>query len=106
MPPAPVVALKTAAAKPAVRMPSFLASTCSFHRPITATLTATNSKCSPQEELADELDRYLRFEAAPVERKEGEDYQNGELSAEEVLLNLLLWWKVCIPVTTYKFLQF
>jgi len=105
-PPAPVVAPKTATAKPAVRMPSFLASACSFQRPITATSTATNLKCSLQEELADELDWYLRFEAAPVEWKEGEDYQNGEPSAEEVLLNPLLWWKVCIPLTTYKFLQF
>ncbi|KAF8632686.1 hypothetical protein AX15_001739 [Amanita polypyramis BW_CC] len=67
-PPAPVVAPKTATAMPT---------------------------CSPQEELANELDWYLRFKAVPVEQKEGEDYQNlDELSAEEVLLNLLLWWKI------------
>ena len=94
---------------PAVaKMPSFLASACSFQQPTTATSATTNLKCSPQEELADELDRYLfRFDAAPVEQKvEGEDHWNDELSAEEVLLNLLLWWKVRIPLTIYKFLQF
>ena len=93
---------------PAVaKMPSFLASARSFQWPTTATSATTNLKHSPKEELADELDRYIRFDAAPVEQKvEGEDHWNDELSAEEVLLNPLLWWKVRISLTIYKFLQF
>ena len=52
----------------------------------------TNLKHSPQKELANELDQYLRFDAALVEQKvEGEDCWSDEPSAEEVLLNLLLW---------------
>lgn len=97
-PPPPVVAPKTMTSAVA-RMPSFLASACSFQRPTTATSAATNLKRSPQEELADELDRYLRFDAAPVEQKvEGVDRWSDEPSAEEVLLNPLLWWKVRISI--------
>lgn len=44
------------------------------------------------EELADELTRYFNFESAPIEREEGEEGEKP--SAQEVLLNLLLWWKV------------
>ena len=89
------------------KMPSFLASACSFQQPTTATSATTNLKCSPQEELADELDQYFRFDAAPVEQKvQGEYHWNDKLSAEEFLLNPLLWWKVHIPLTIYKFLQF
>jgi hypothetical protein len=58
----------------------------------------TMLKCTPQEELADELDRYLRFEFAPVEGDHG-----GSL-AEEVLLNPLLWWKVSILFTMFSLL--
>ena len=75
--------------KPVLRTPSFLASACSFQRPMTATSPNTILKRTPLEELADELDRYLRFVSAPVEWPD-----NGEPSAEEVLLNPLLWWKV------------
>jgi hypothetical protein len=55
---------------------------------------ATISKRTPQEELADELKRYLNFEAAPMERQEGEEVTSDEPLAHEVLLNPLLWWKV------------
>ena len=83
-------------APPAIRTMSFLASACSFQRPNTATSTTTIAKCSPQEELADKLDHYFRFEAAPpmeqAEQQEG--HPNGEPSAQEVLLNPLIWWKV------------
>lgn len=59
-------------AKPVMKTPSFLASACSFQRPVTATSVATILKRTPQEELADELKRYLNFEAVPMERQEGE----------------------------------
>jgi len=72
-----------------LRTPSFLASACSFQQPMTATSANTILKHTPLEELADELDRYLRFVSALVEQPD-----NGEPSAEEMLLNLLLWWKV------------
>lgn len=94
-PPPPAVAPKTIP-KPPSRMPSFLASACLFQRPATATSATTVSKRTPQEELADELDRYFRFEAAPMEQPE-----RGEPSAHEVLLNPLLWWKVSTFVTTH-----
>lgn len=80
----------TTAPKPAVKSiaktPSFPASVCSFQRPITTKLT-TVAKRTPQEELADELTRYLNFEAASTEEEDS-------LSSQEVLLNPLLWWKV------------
>ncbi|KAF8806989.1 hypothetical protein BYT27DRAFT_7100541 [Phlegmacium glaucopus] len=83
------------AAKPPTRTPSFLASACSFQRPITATSATTILKRTPKEELTDELDRYFRFEAAPMEQQEDSDgHPNGEPSAQEVLLNPLVWWKV------------
>ena len=81
--------------KPPIRTLSFLASACAFQRPLTATSATTIPKRTLLEELADELDRYFRFESAPVEQQEG-DEQNREPSAEEVLLNPLLWWKVSI----------
>jgi hypothetical protein len=51
-------------------------------------------KRTPQEELADELTRYFNFEAAPIEQQEGEEGSSDGPSAQEVLLNPLLWWKV------------
>ena len=51
-------------------------------------------KCTPQEELADELTRYFNFEVALMEQQEGEEGSSDEPSAQEVLLNPLLWWKV------------
>ena len=45
-------------------------------------------KHTPQEQLADELNRYFNFEAAPNDRS------NNEPSVQEILLNPLLWWKV------------
>jgi hypothetical protein len=54
----------------------------------------TISKRTPQENFVDELKRYLNFEAAPVERQEGEEVLSDEPSAHDVLLDLLLWWKV------------
>jgi hypothetical protein len=79
--------------KPVVKMPPFLASTCSFQRPTTAATTMPILKCTPQEELADELTRYFNFKAALIEQQ-GEEGSSDEPSAQEVLLNLLLWWKV------------
>jgi hypothetical protein len=94
---APTVAPKPPA-KPVTKTPSFLASACSFQRPVTAASAATILKRTPQEELADELKRYLTFEAAPMERQEGDSEDSEVISneplANEVLLNLLLWWKV------------
>jgi len=52
------------------------------------------SKCTPQEELANELVWYLNFEAAPMEMEEGEEGSGDEPSAQQVLLNPLVWWKV------------
>ena len=98
-PPAPTIPLapKPAMAKP-VKTPSFLASTCAFQRPATAT-SSTIPKRTPKEELVDELDRYLRFDAMPMPEQEqdGKTLSN-EPSREEVLLNPLLWWKVSIPL--------
>jgi hypothetical protein len=51
-------------------------------------------KRTPQEELNDELTRYFNFEAVPIERQQGEEGRHDEPSAQEVLLNPLLWWKV------------
>jgi hypothetical protein len=51
-------------------------------------------KRTPQEELADDLTWYFNFQAAPIERQEGEEGSSDAPSAQEVLLNLLLWWKV------------
>ena len=80
-------------AKPVVKMPSFLTSACSFQRPITAATTPI-LKHTPQEDLANKLTRYLNFDAAPIEKQEGEEESSDEPSAQEVLLNPLLWWKV------------
>jgi hypothetical protein len=88
--PAPITAAQKVAQKPPVnRTPSFLASACSFQRPATVAIT-TISKRTPYEELADELTRYLSFEAT-----------SDELSAEDVLLNPLLWWKVRMSFNIY-----
>ena len=91
--PATVIRLVT---KPIVRMPSFLASACTFQRPTTAA-AMTILKCTPQEELSEELTRYIDFEAAPIEspelRQEG-GKSSDKPTAHEVLLNPLLWWKV------------
>ena len=83
--------------KPITKMPSFLASACSFQRPTTAVTTTPILKRTPQEELNEELARYFNFEAAPIEKQgDSEEGTQGsdEPSAEEVLMNLLLWWKV------------
>ena len=80
--------------KLAPRTASFLVSACAFQLPMTATPATTMLKRTPQEELADELDRYLRFEFAPVEGD-----HRGPL-AEEVLL----WWKVSILFTMFSLL--
>jgi hypothetical protein len=60
-------------AKPVVKTPSFLASACSFQRPTTAATKILTLKHTPHEELADELTRYFNFEAALIERGEGEE---------------------------------
>ena len=52
-------------AKPVVKKPSFLASACAFQRPTTATTTVPILKRTPKEALADELTRYINFEAMP-----------------------------------------
>jgi hypothetical protein len=57
--------------KPVAKTASFLASACLFQQPITATKTTTILKCTPREELADELAWYLSFEATPMEMQEG-----------------------------------
>ena len=45
------------------------------------------------------------IEAMPSERQEGEERGNDELSAQEVLLNPLLWWKVStLFIYLYPFL--
>jgi hypothetical protein len=81
--------------QPVMKTASFLASACSFQRPITAATATPISKRTPQDELDDELNRYFNYEAAPIERQEGEEGGNdGEPLAQEVLLNPLLWWKV------------
>ena len=94
----PTHAIPKAAPKPiaTAKAPSFLASACSFQWPTTAT-TASILKKTPLETLHDELDRYLRFEAVPISREEGGGGPGvGEPLAEDVLLNPLLWWKVCL----------
>ena len=99
--PPPPVDQRKAQVKPPIRMPSFLASACSFQRPV-VTSTASTLKQTPQEELKNELKQYLGFEAAPTEGV-------GGLSVEEMLMNPLLWWKVsmsptmqsCIPDNPY-----
>jgi hypothetical protein len=94
-------------APPEIRTLSFLASACSFQRPVTATSSTTIVKRTPQEKLADELDRYFRFEAAPMEQQEG--HLTNELTAQEVLLNPLIWWKVshvcylCLSNTNFSY---
>lgn len=81
-----VPAIPELVSKPVTKTPSFLASACSFQRPAVA-MTATISKWTPREALDDELTRYFNFEAAPGD-------QGCERSAEDILLNPLLWWKV------------
>ena len=79
--PLKIVPASKPVAPPAIRTMSFLASACSFQQPNTATSTTTIVKHTPQEELANELDRYFRFEAAPLmEQQEG--HLNGEPSAQ------------------------
>jgi hypothetical protein len=80
--------------KPVMKAPSFLASACSFQRLTIAATTMPILKRTPQEELSEELTRYFNFEAAPIERQGDEGSISDEPSAEEVLLNPLLWWKV------------
>jgi len=92
-PPAPAIPPKPAA-KPVAKTSSFLASACAFQRPPTAT-SSTIRKRTAKEELVDELDRYLRFDAAPIsEQEQDENTRSNEPSREEVLLNPLLWWKI------------
>jgi len=56
-----------------------------------------------QEELAEELTRYyLNF--APMDMQEGEEGRSDEPSAQEVLLNPLLWWKESTLFDTCIFL--
>lgn len=78
VPPSPA---QTTTHKPTVKPPakslSFLASACSFQRVAATTTTATISKRTPREELADELKRYFSFEAAPSERQ-GDDSEIGQ----------------------------
>ena len=103
---APVLAPALApqpAVKPVAKTSSFLASACSFQQPTTVTRTTTILKRMPQEELADELAQYFSFEAAPMEMREGEEGKSDELSAQEVLLNPLLWWKVSSMISTHNF---
>jgi hypothetical protein len=101
IPPALTILPKSAITKPALgKTPSFLASACAFQRPATAT-SSTIPKRTPKEELADELDRYLRFDAMPMLEEELEvdgKTSSNEPSREEVLLNPLLWWKVSMAV--------
>jgi hypothetical protein len=87
-------------ALPAIRTPPFLASACAFQWLTAATSSTTIAKCTLQEELANELNCHFRFEATLVEQQEG--HLNSEPSAQEVLLNPLIWWKVShysIPVS-------
>ncbi|KAF8238033.1 hypothetical protein L208DRAFT_1375355 [Tricholoma matsutake] len=81
-------------AKAIVKTPSFLASACSFQQPITAATITLTLKRTPQEALADELTHYFNFEAMPGEQQDGEERSSDDPSAQEVLLNPLLWWKV------------
>ncbi|KAF8232856.1 hypothetical protein L208DRAFT_1269854 [Tricholoma matsutake] len=84
------------AAKPVAKTSSFLASACAFQCPTTA-MSSTIQKHMAKEELIDELDCYLRFDAAPISEQEwDENTWSNELSQEEVLLNPLLWWKVSV----------
>ena len=101
-PPGPALPIppKPAATKPVAKTPSFLASACAFQRPATAT-SSTIPKRTPKEVLADELDRYFRFDATPPMSEQVQDGSN-EPSREEVLLNPLLWWKVSIPFLFYN----
>ena len=79
--PLKIVPASKPVAPPAIRTMSFLASACSFQQPNTATSTTTIAKHTPQEELANELDHYFRFEAAPLmEQQEG--HLNGEPLAQ------------------------
>ncbi|KAF8238893.1 hypothetical protein L208DRAFT_1484604, partial [Tricholoma matsutake] len=93
LPPAPAIP-PLPAAKPVAKTSSFLASTCAFQCPTTATSSMIR-KCTAKEELIDELDHYLRFDTAPISEQEwDENTQSNEPSREEVLLNPLLWWKI------------
>ena len=70
-----------------------------FQWPATAT-SSTIPKCTPKEELRDELDHYLRFDAMPMlEQEQDEKNSSNEPSWEEVLLDLVLWWKVSMGHT-------
>ena len=82
--------------QPVTKTSSFLqvARACSFQRPITAATSIPTSKRTPKEELDEELTRYFSFESEPIERQEGEEGSHEEPTAQEVLLNPLLGWKV------------
>ena len=88
-----VPAIPKLVSKPVTKTPSFLASACSFQQPAVA-MTATISKWTPCEALNDELTQYFNFEAAPGD-------QGCEQSAEDILLNPLLWWKVCCSSSVF-----
>ena len=90
--------------KPVAKTSSFLTSACLFQQPTTATKTTTILKHTPQEELANELAQYFSFEAAPMEMQKGEERKSDKPSAQEVLLNPLLWWKVSSIFSTHNFL--
>ena len=81
-------------ANPVMKTHSFLASACSFQRPIATAARMPVSKRTPHEFY--ELTRYFNFEAAPIEPEEGIDKDDNEPSAQDILLNPLLWWKVSI----------
>lgn len=97
-PQVPIILPKPATANPVAKTPSFLASACAFQRPATAT-SSTIPKRTPKEELVDELNRYLRFDATPM--SEQDKTPSNEPSREEVLLNPLLWWKVSILIVFF-----
>ena len=80
--------------KPVIKAPSFLTSACSFQWLTIAATTMPILKCTPWEELSEELTQYFNFKAAPIKRQGDEGSISDEPSAKEVLLNLLLWWKV------------
>ena len=94
-------------AKPVTKTPSFLASALSFRHPTIGTATpSTIKKRTAKEDLADELDQYLRFDAAPIsEQERDENSPSSGPSQEEVLLNPLLWWKVRVLFLFYTILD-
>ena len=67
--PASTILQKPATANPVMKIPSFLATACVFQWP-TAAMSSTIPMCTPKEEIRDELDCYLRFNAAPISEDE------------------------------------